>query len=397
MVFSLSCCDINHNNSTALEDTSLNDSNGEKESESTSTNIIDEQPSDEISDHVNIEFHSYADYMNFIETSSASGNLITYDELKIIGEFDSLIFISDAYLYDDYSDYLYLFNDSLGKTISLYIFQNPVNRANYYDFEISKSFLSKDLQCLNENVSGYIMIGGIRYNYSSGRLKSIEFRQGEYRFVVMNSSIEGDEYPDPEQHNTFYANLMKVESANNTINELLQNIGLDSLHENYSKCGAVNDLPIGIISNDILLNVGEFDSLYVFSDVAKNDYSNCQFNFIDEMDYRIGLIILKGKNNWIKYFDYQQVIIPDSEIIDDLRCLKTRYTGYRMIGDIRFNYFAGSLKSVEYIIGDTMFVIITSPGLDIYPVLDKQTTFISRLLTADKAEDCINSLFGNNQ
>lgn len=135
---------------------------------------------------------SWDEYEKFEASLSDNTEFIRFEQLCKMGEFENLIFLSDAYNMSDYSSYMYHIVDGNGFCISLYIDPWEEDQVN------TKKMLSMpdgtDFRKRNTSESGSITYGNMQYTYIKGELLSISWVQDGQEYTLTADSML-DEYP----------------------------------------------------------------------------------------------------------------------------------------------------------------------------------------------------------
>ena len=135
---------------------------------------------------------SWDEYEKFEASLSDNTEFIRFEQLCKMGEFENLIFLSDAYNMSDYSSYMYHIVDGNGFCISLYIDPWEEDQVN------TKKMLSMpdgtDFRKRNTSESGSITYGNMQYTYIKGELLSISWVQDGQEYTLTADNML-DEYP----------------------------------------------------------------------------------------------------------------------------------------------------------------------------------------------------------
>ena len=158
-------------------------------------------------------FVNYGDYLDFLAEADHNSKIIEYEKLKTIGKFRSFVLLSD-----DFSQYMYSFDDGSGFTVNLTVTDTAVRKdTNNYDI-IDPSDYGTDLRVLRSDVSGVRYTDDIEYMYVHGRLLWISWEEnGDIEFILSGDSML-DGYPHGV--NTFTSKLMDEKTAAKGIKSL---------------------------------------------------------------------------------------------------------------------------------------------------------------------------------
>ncbi len=140
---------------------------------------------------------------------------------------------------------------------------------------------------------------------------------------------------------------------------------------------------VNIIDYDALKDIGDFKSFILLSD----DFSEYRYLFDDGSGFTVNLTVTdisvhESANGY--------ETLSTSENDSDMRLLSDNYDGIRYIDDIEYMYVEGRLLWVCFRDGDMEYLFSGDSMLDGYP--KNADTFMSKLLTAETAADCINTL-----
>jgi hypothetical protein len=148
-------------------------------------------------DRPNITIESYSEYKKFIRSANIPEDFIYYEDIEVLGEFES--FVCEIYS-GKYSEYYSLHDDNLGE-FYLYIEKEP-----FQETEHTKSVITDvdkfDMRFLDAETSGTYQYKNIRYVFLVGKLHSIKWKSGEWYYTI--SSI------DDLKEDTSKANISKL-------------------------------------------------------------------------------------------------------------------------------------------------------------------------------------------
>ena len=157
-------------------------------------------------------FVNYGDYLDFLAEADHNSKTIEYEKLKAIGKFRSFVLLSD-----DFSQYMYSFDDGSGFTVYLTVTDTAVRKdTNNYNI-IDPSDYGTHLRALRSDASGLRYIGDTEYMYVNGKLLWIGWDDGDIQFRLSGDSML-DGYPHGV--NTFTSKLLNEQTAAECIRSL---------------------------------------------------------------------------------------------------------------------------------------------------------------------------------
>lgn len=127
-----------------------------------------------------LTFESENEYAEFLDLNEMPNNFVTYDEIKTIGIFECLVFLSDAYA-EDYSSYMYSLVDSEGFGITLYVDHNQGVLSNS---DSVSNLHGTNMRMLSDTRSGVFISEGLKYQYISGELFSISWKTQNINYTL---------------------------------------------------------------------------------------------------------------------------------------------------------------------------------------------------------------------
>ena len=230
---------VDQNNSTPQDNTTPSDTTPSDTTPSdttpSDTNPTDTDPGDLIPDEIqkpNIEypdvsFYSKEAYTEFLNSAELPDNFVSHDKIDDIGDFDALVFLSDAYHLRDYSWYMYGLVDSKGFEITLYVdhrdqvlsTKTPVSNVNKTDMRL--------LPDASENVCVYVS-NNMEYTYISGKLHSISWETQNITYTLCASGTPMlSDYPLTDS--TFVGKMLNTETAPQSLNDVFNTPTQDPL------------------------------------------------------------------------------------------------------------------------------------------------------------------------
>ena len=194
--------------------------------EPTDTNPTDTDPGDLIPDEIvkpniqyqDVSFYSKEAYTEFLNSAELPDNFVSHDKIDDIGDFDALVFLSEAYHLRDYSWYMYTLVDSEGFEITLYVdhrdrvlsTKTPVSNVNKTDMRL--------LPDASENVCVYVS-NNMEYTYISGKLHSISWETQNITYILCASGTPMlSDYPLTDS--TFVGKMLNTETAPQALNDV---------------------------------------------------------------------------------------------------------------------------------------------------------------------------------
>lgn len=154
-------------------------------------------------------------------------------------------------------------------------------------------------------------------------------------------------------------------------------------YKDYLDFLAQTDSYVKITEYESVKITGKFKSFIILSD----DYSQYRYSFDDGSGFTVNLTVtdlsVRGDNRGYETVD-------PSQYTSDLRALNGTGDGIRNIDGIEYMYVKGKLLWICFKDGDTEYKFSGDSMLDGYP--KNADTFMSKLLTAETAAYCINTL-----
>ena len=179
----------------------------------TSTQDKIDQPS--IDDFPLLTIISEEEYTKLLNSVDMPTDFVSYNKIEVIGDFDSVVFLSNAYA-NDYSSYMYTLVDSEGFEIILYVDHND-------EILPTTSTVSKadntNMRLLSDMSKGVYVFDNITYKYVSGRLLAISWKAQNVNYTLcMLGKVWLSDYPLVES--TFVGKILNANIASQTINEV---------------------------------------------------------------------------------------------------------------------------------------------------------------------------------
>ena len=160
--------------------------------------------SDGAGDRPLLTIESLDEYKKVLKTNELPSDFVTHEQIKSMGAFSSMVFLSNADGNDygkDYSGYMYNLVDESGYEYVLYVHHNASIDASVLPERITEANL-QDLRRLDEKCSGTYYQDGLAYRYLSGKLTSIEWEHQGIHFTLSGLS----DYP--ATNSTFIGQLL---------------------------------------------------------------------------------------------------------------------------------------------------------------------------------------------
>ena len=159
---------------------------------------------------------TYDEYLRFLKETEGTEKVLRFDTLKRFGEFKSFY----TFPVFHYSEYMYSFDDGFGFSVYLWIEELPT-RKDVSLQKLDPTGNASDLACLEEDVSGYQMIGEAQYQYLHGKLLWIRWEESGLLFTL-STDPSLDKYP--RGLDTFISELLDRETASACLDSLNREI-----------------------------------------------------------------------------------------------------------------------------------------------------------------------------
>ena len=146
-----------------------------------------------VNEKQSITFVTYDTYKEFIEQNDLPEGFVDYEQVKEIGSFNSLVFLSDA-RNADYSEYMYGFTESSKNTVFLTIVPSSKEKTSVISTPLSIDDINQsDMRFTkNKEVSGIFKIDDLSYKYIKGTLLSIMWEKNNLRYTLSCASTFSD-------------------------------------------------------------------------------------------------------------------------------------------------------------------------------------------------------------
>lgn len=168
------------------------------------------------------DFDEYQEH--FRTAQDVPESFVYYEQLRELGEFVEMNVFSygNTEAGHEYEQYQYYLQDKQGCQFRLDIFDRECNRADDYGL---LGFVDREnmRRATGWNGDGVYIHDVIRYYYSSGRLKMIEWEIGGLCFHLVGGNDELNEYP-AEYTDTFIGKLLSLDTAGTAIGEFKEMI-----------------------------------------------------------------------------------------------------------------------------------------------------------------------------
>lgn len=167
---------------------------------------------------------NYREYQR-LEKDTLPKEVVRYEDIKAIGQFNSFIVLSDGFS-GDYSQYMYSVKDESGYTFYITI-TDTARRQSKEPNILSTEYDKTDMRTVDETKHGSIFVNNINYLYIQGKLSSISWKQGDIKFEISGDSPSKiyslDNYP--KGYRTFVSDILNSETARKTIDDLMNREG----------------------------------------------------------------------------------------------------------------------------------------------------------------------------
>lgn len=146
-----------------------------------------------VNEKQSITFVTYDAYREFLVQSNLPEGFVEYEQVKAIGSFNSLVFLSDA-RNADYSEYMYGFTESSKNTVFLTIVPSSKEKTSVISTPLSIDDINQsDMRFTkNKEVSGIFKIDDLSYKYIKGTLLSIMWEKNNLRYTLSCASTFSD-------------------------------------------------------------------------------------------------------------------------------------------------------------------------------------------------------------
>ena len=155
---------------------------------------------------------SIEDYNKLINTQKIPTTFVRLESIEQLGEFVSLVFLSDAYA-GDFSSYMYTLVDTVGYEVALYINSDESSSLTTSSDSIT-SVNTSDMRYIAEQKSGIYVTERLVYRYVSGKLLSISWVADGINYTLCGDPLF---YDYPITASTFLSKLMTKSYADEAI------------------------------------------------------------------------------------------------------------------------------------------------------------------------------------
>ena len=334
-----------------------------------------------------ISLQTYDAYKEFVEQNDLPEGFVEYEQVKAIGSFNSLVFLSDA-RNADYSEYMYGFSEPSKNTVFLTIVPSSKENTSVISTSLSIDDINQsDMRFTkNKEVSGIFKIDDLIYKYIKGTLLSITWEKNDLRYTLSCASTFSDYQLNQD---TFTSKLLVYETAGNTFKQLDNNevviipddperssITLQT-YDAYREFLEQNDLPEEFVEYEQVESIGSFNSLVFLSDARNADYSEYMYGFTESSKNTVFLTIVPSSKE-------NTSVISTSLSIDDINQSDMRFTknrevsGIFKIDDLSYKYIKGTLLSITWENNDLRYTLSCASTFSDYQL--DLNTYISKLL-----------------
>ena len=206
---SMNVFEVNQDDSTETHtDHLLNEDDQEDSAEMHTDHLLNEVVKPQEGERPLLTLESEDAYTKFLDSVEMPADFVPCDKIDVIGAFNGLVFLSDAYA-NDYSSYMYTLVDSEGFEITLYV----DHRDEVLSTVSSVSKVNKtNMRLLSDTSRGVYVYNGIEYKYVSGELLSVSWKTQNitYRLCASGTPMLSDY---PLTTSTFVGKMLNVETA----------------------------------------------------------------------------------------------------------------------------------------------------------------------------------------
>lgn len=168
-----------------------------------------------IIDYPGLTFETFELYQKFIQTTQLPSDFVPYSSISQFGEFSGLVVLSD-WMFGDYSACMYRMMDDMEYNFVLYTDATPQD----IPLESVTGVNLADMRTLETDSRGCYNHNGVKYNYISGKLYSIEWEHDGITYTLSKSGEDGfSKYPNTTD--TIVGQLLNANVAAETINRVL--------------------------------------------------------------------------------------------------------------------------------------------------------------------------------
>lgn len=178
-------------------------------------------------DEIGVRADGLQEYLLFLENEGKQyqsvKNMIKYDSIKRIGEFNSFVTTFGQLQSDELSIYHYTLTDQSGTKVHFSItdwsrrmIEKPKTK------KLGEKLYLQDMRQINETRTGYYLVDGyIQYKYvQSGKLLNIRWNYNGLEFTLSVDKM--NEYP--YGYDTFVSRMLDANQAGEAVRELMKDI-----------------------------------------------------------------------------------------------------------------------------------------------------------------------------
>jgi len=178
-------------------------------------------------DEIGVRADGLQEYLLFLENEGKQyqsvKNMIKYDSIKRIGEFNSFVTTFGQLQSDELSIYHYTLTDQSGTKVHFSItdwsrrmIEKPERK------KLGEKLYLQDMRQINETRTGYYLVDGyIQYKYvQSGKLLNIRWNYNGLEFTLSVDKM--NEYP--YGYDTFVSRMLDANQAGEAVRELMKDI-----------------------------------------------------------------------------------------------------------------------------------------------------------------------------
>ncbi len=164
----------------------------------------------------NLTIESMREYNKMLKSTKLPTNFVEYSQISQLGEFESVVFLSDTSS-GDYSSYMYNLVDSTGYAICLYVEPLEEKDTTADTDSIIAEVDRGNMRVLSQNTKGVYVTNGITYKYVSGKLLSVSWSGAGLEYKLCGLSML---YDYPADSSTFVGKLMSLDNAAGAVNSV---------------------------------------------------------------------------------------------------------------------------------------------------------------------------------
>lgn len=159
---------------------------------------------------------TYDEYIEFIEGRELPEEFVTYEMLKVFGEFDGLVMLCKVE-YGDYSFSFYSFIDEAGIDYHLYVDCGRIG-PTADPLPVIENVNTSNMRRRSETDKGRYIYNGVEYAYVNGVLLSISWELDGRKFILYNDGGLGL-YPE-DINETIVGRLMNTQNVESVMAEI---------------------------------------------------------------------------------------------------------------------------------------------------------------------------------